>query len=75
MAGAERARAQQHEVREAHGYLVCLVRGAYGRRRTVGLGRACPGWPERPSARQRRQMQRAANILAGLHPTSRQPLD
>ena len=75
LAGAEKAGAELHVVREAHGYIVCTVCGAYGRRKTVGLGRACPGRPEKPNAIERKQKQRAANILAGLHPTSRQPLD
>ena len=64
-----------HRVRECYGYVFCVACGAYACRRTIGLSKACPGWPEQPSRADRKRQQAVERIQAGLHPKTKRPLE
>ena len=74
-AGAASVEERLHRVRECYGYVFCVACGAYACRRTIGLSKACPGWPEQPSRADRKRQQAVERIQAGLHPKTKRPLE
>ena len=71
-AGSAASAGRPHSIEEHHGYIVCVVCGAYATRCRRGLAGACPGRREDAAARERRR--RANRIRDGLHPTAGRPL-